>query len=63
MNTTENEWVLCSTKFTDIVHIAPKGLYTIQNESNYQETSVKNVRRVYFNNVRVTQKQTMKMHN
>ena len=57
------ESVLCSLKLDDVVHIAPKGLNTIQIESNYQQTSVKNFRGEYFNYVRVTQKHTTKKHN
>ena len=40
-----------------------KGLNTIKIESNYQETPIRNIRRVYFNYVRVAQKQTMRKHN
>ena len=61
--TAKIEWVLCSPNFDDVVHIAPKGLNTIQIESNYQETPIRNIRRVYFNYVTVAQKQTVKKHN
>ena len=37
-----------------------KGLNTIQIESNYQETLLRKIRGVYFNYVRVAQKQTAK---
>ena len=42
MNTTKMNWVLCSTKFEDIIHIVLSGLNAIQVETNYQETLVKN---------------------
>ena len=35
-------------KIDDIMYILPKGLNTIHIESNYKETSVKNVKGVYF---------------
>ena len=54
-NQYNRNWMgLMLTKFDDILHIAPKGLTTIQIESNYQEILAKNIRRVYFNYVRVT---------
>ena len=62
-NTAEIKWVLCSPNFDDIIHISPKGLNTIQIEPKNQKTFIKNIRRVYFNLVRVAQKQTAKKNN
>ena len=62
-NTSKVKWVLCSTKFDDIVHIAPKELNTISIQTNYQKTSVKNMKRAYYNYARSTQKKIMNEHN
>ena len=62
-NDTEIEGVLCSTKFDNIIHIALKEFNNIPVGSNYQETSVKNAKRIYFKYARSTQKKTMNKHN
>ena len=61
--TAEIEWVLCSTNFEEVIHIASKWLNTIQIDLTYQETLIRNILRVYFNYVTVAQKQAMKKHN
>ena len=53
-NATEIKWVVCSTKFVDIIHIAPKELNTIPVEPNYEETWLENIQRAYFNYARST---------
>ena len=42
------EWVFCSLYFEDIILIRPKGLNDIPITSQYQEISVKQIRKKYF---------------
>ena len=46
--TTTGEWVLCSPHFKDEALIAPKDLNNISITSQYMESSVKQIQKMYF---------------
>ena len=41
--------VLCSPRFKDVAKIVPKELNSIPIELNYKETSMRHVKKTYFN--------------